>query len=296
MRYNGCFRRPAIGFLCVLAGLSGSLNGRAAESPWHVGAEAFYTHDDNIGKSQWEADREKDASFTVTGNAGYTLDLSFFSALTLTATASNEEFMDFDGLSNTEAGLGADYRFQTRTGFSAPAYSVFVRVTGADYETDIRDGTTAELGGSVKRRFTGKLTGTLGMTASQRRADGAVFDLDRIRYFGNIDWRLSGRVAAYSTLSYIDGDVVSTATANGSNLPAIGWADAIEPDNAFGGLANNKFAYRLDAETVILRLGMNIALNRNASIDISVDELDSDAAGPVEYELTAISVGGLYRF
>lgn len=266
----------------------------AGGSPWSFRTETSIIYDNNIGKSQWEGDIEEDLFFSGSAQASYTKALGFSQALTFTAEARVEEFQDFDGLSNTQAGGTVDYRFQTRSGFTAPTYSIFLRAMQADFETDIRDSNTYDLGLSVTRRLTTRITGTLGMTATRRDADqGEVFNLERTRYFGNLDWMLSQRVAIYSTYSFIDGDVFSTAT---PTVPIINWAEAIEPDNAFGGVDNNKFVYRLDAETRILRLGINIALGHKSAIDISVDQLESDGAGPIEYDLTSVAASFFYRF
>lgn len=266
----------------------------AAGGPWSFRAETSIIHDNNIGKSQWEGDIEEDLFFSGSAQASYTKGFGFSQALTFTAEARVEQFEEFDGLSNTQVGGAADYRFQTRSGFTAPIYSLFIKAMQADFETDIRDSNIFDLGFSATRRLTSRITGTLGVTATQRDADqGEVFNLERTRYFGNLDWTLSRSVAVYGTYSFIDGDVFSTAT---PRLSIINWADAIEPDNAFGGIANNKAVYRLDAETRILRLGVNIGLGSKSAIDISVDQLESDAAGPIEYDLTSVAASFFYRF
>lgn len=266
----------------------------AAAGPFSFRAEASYITDDNVSKSQNSADIRKDVFFQGAAHASYTKAIGFSQALTVTGTAQVEEFEEYYGLSNTQVGITADYRFQTRSGFTAPIYSVFLRAMQADFETDVRDSNVYDLGFSATRRLTDKLTGTLGLTMTQRDAKyGEVFNLERMRYFGNIDWILSSRVAAYSTYSYIDGDVFSTAT---PTLPILNWADAIEPDNAFGGIANNQFVYRLDAKTQIIRLGVNVGINSKMAVDISVDSLTSDAAGPNEYETTSIAASIFYRF
>lgn len=266
----------------------------AAGGPWSFRAETSLIHDNNIGKSQWEADIEEDLFFSGSAQASYTKAIGSSQALTVTAETRVEEFQDFDGLSNTQAGGTVDYRFQTRSGFTAPVYSVFLKAMQADFETDIRDSDIFDLGFSATRRLTSRITGTLGITATRRNADqGEVFNLERTRYFGNLDWTLSRSVAVYGTYSFIDGDVFSTAT---PRLSILNWADAIEPDNAFGGIANNKFVYRLDAETQILRIGLNMGLGNKSAIDISFDRLNSDAAGPIEYDLTSVAASFFYRF
>lgn len=294
---NNVLRRADIGRRIAALGccLFVSLPGLAAGgSPWSFRAEASIISDNNIGKSQSDSDIEQDLFFSGSAQANYTMALGFSQALTVTAEARVEEFQDFDGLSNTQAGGAVDYRFQTRSGFTAPTYSIFLRAMQTDFETDIRDSNIFDLGFSATRRLTSRITGTLGITATRRDADQSeVFDLARTRYFGNLDWMLSQSVAVYGTYSFIDGDVFSTAT---PTVPIINWAEAIEPDNAFGGVGNNKFVYRLDAETRILRLGVNIALGHKSAIDISVDQLESDGAGPIEYDLTSVAASFFYRF
>lgn len=294
---NNVLRRADIGRRMAALGCCFffSLPGFAAGgSPWSFRAEASTLYDNNISKSQAESDIEEDLFFSGSAQASYTKGFGFSQALTFTAEARVEEFQDFEGLSNTQAGGMVDYRFQSRSGFTAPTYSIFFRAMQADFETDNRDSNIFDLGFSATRRLTTLITGTLGVTATRRDADqGEVFNLERVRYFGNLDWLLSQRVAVYGTFSFIDGDVFSTAT---PTVPIINWAEAIEPDNAFGGVDNNKFVYRLDAETRILRLGINVALGHKSAIDISVDQLESDGAGPIEYNLTSVAASFFYRF
>jgi hypothetical protein len=264
-----------------------------AEGPFDFGAQAFYTVDDNISRAQNDADIEEDGFYTVSGNAAYTTGFGRLTALIFSAVATVEEYSDFDGLSNTQFKGTVDYRFQFNQAFSASRWSLSVSSTDIDSETDIRDGGLNELSLTFSKRLTDRINGTLGVTAGERRAEGRVFDMKRTRYFGNVDWNLSPRWSTYLTYNYFDGDVVSSAR---PNIGVISWADAIEPDNAFGGLANSKFAYRLDASTTIIRLGFNVALGHSSSIDFSFDDLETDAAGPNYYNAGFYTLGYLYHF
>jgi hypothetical protein len=294
-------RAAGLNLPVILFAFAGTCWG-AGGGPWSYGVETSVMFDDNIGRSQHSADIETDTVLIAIGDIGYTWGFSDLTALTVVGTAGAEEFMDFEGLSNTRAGIMADFRFQTRIGFTATQYSAFVRYERVDSETDIRDSDVSELGFRATKRLTDIVTGTVGVTVSESEAEGRAFDLERTRYFANVDYRINNRWSAYVTLNYIDGDVFSTATPdleilnaatdNGRNL-----IDApIEPDNAFGGIANNKLVYRLDAKTTILRLGGNYGLDQRNAFDISVDILDSDAAGSVHYERLSSAVTFLHRF
>src|SRR5690606_27916984 len=105
---------------------------------------------------------------------------------------------------------------------------IFLRTTDADFETDVRDSNISDFGFRVTKRITNRITTTGGVTYTERSARGEVFDLEQIRYFINLDYSLTSRVALYTTYNHIDGDVFSTAT---PTIQIINWADAIEPDN-----------------------------------------------------------------
>jgi hypothetical protein len=260
---------------------------------WGAGYETTVFTDDNIGRAQADADIQDDIVFVGKADANYTWELSPSRALTAAGFVQIEEFTDYDGLSNTQYGATLDYRFQTRAGFTAPIYSIFVGLSEGDFETDIRDGDTIDFGFRITRRLTDRITGTAGATLTDRKARGEVFDLERTRYFLNADYRINAKWSAYMTYNYIDGDVFSSAT---PTLPILNWADAIEPDNAFGGLANNKLVYRLDAVTTIVRLGVNLGIDHTNALDISIDDLHSNAAGPNEYDRFSAAVTFLHRF
>lgn len=295
--------KHAVGLnLLLVLFASGGACWAAGGGPWSYGAEATVLFDDNIGRSQHSVDIEKDTVLIAIGDVSYTWGFSDLMAFTLLGTAGVEEFLDFEGLSNTRAGITGDFRFQTRIGFTAPQYSVFLRYEQLDSETDIRDSDIVELGFRATKRLTDIITGTLGVTVTESEAEGRAFDLERTRYFANADYRINNRWSAYATLSYIDGDVFSTATPdieilnaatdNGRNLDNA----PIEPDNAFGGIANNKLVYRLDAKTTILRLGANYGIDQSNALDFSVDILDSDATGPIQYDRLSSAITFLHRF
>lgn len=264
-----------------------------ADNDFDFAAQAFYTADNNISRAQYDSDIEEDEFSTLSGSVAYTAGLGRLSAFIVSAVATTEDFFEFDGLSNTQLKGAVDFRFQTSQRFSATRWSVSIGTTDIDSETDIRDSVLSELSMTVSKRLTDRINGTFGITASKRKADGQVFDMERTRYFANVDWSFSPRWSAYLTYNYIDGDVVSTAR---PNIDIIDWADAIEPDNAFGGLANSKFAYRLDASTTIIRLGVNIALGHSSALDFSYDDLETDSAGPNFYDAGFYTLGYLYHF
>ena len=87
--------------------------------------------------------------------------------------------------------------------------------------------------------------------------------------------------------------MVSTAE---PTLDIINVSDVIEPDDAFGGFATNRFVYRLDADTTTLTLGGNYALSNKSSVDLSLLYIDTEASGGFYYERYQYRASYLRRF
>ena len=204
-----------------------------------------------------------------------------------------ESFDAFDDLSNLTFDANLKYRFAQSVKYSAPIYSLTLKAGGIDSESEMRDSTTVSLSLDLNKRLTTALRMTAGVSANARESKSEVFDTSEARVFINLDIDLSKAVLLYATYSFITGDIVSSGT---PSLDFINAADAIEPDDAFGGKTTNQFAYRLDADTNVIALGYNHILSRSISIDLSYQFADSQAAGDIEYERNILRASLLGRF
>lgn len=285
----------------------------AQQSPWSFGVGLSVLSDDNVTRAQGGDDIKKDTIIDVRGDGHYALNISANHGVTFSGFVQAEEYRDYDGVSNLEAGMEVEYRFRTRAGFTAPLYSFYIKGFQADYETDNRDGNTVEYGLRFRRRMTDRIVVAAGAGRSHRSADGRVFDLDRTRYFAHVDYRLTDRVQSYLAYYYVDGDTYSISSvdltgAGGNYYEAVEWDPAFSADR-------DRWAYRLDAKTDIFRLGLNVGITGNSSIDLSIDAIDSEASGygpywnsgtwaspaygggdSINYDTTVIALGYLHRF
>jgi len=204
------------------------------------------------------------------------------------------KFDKFEDLDRLELSAGWKYVVQFERGFHAPIYEVAVDAKVIDTVSDIRDGWELEARVMMTRRLTERLVGRLGGTVTQRKADGfEVFDNKRINLFVNADLRASRQSVFYGTYILSAGDVVSTAR---PTLDIIQAAEKIEPDDAFGGVNSNRFAYRLDAIAHIGTIGWNRALAPNRSMDLSLRGLAAFAEGDIDYEQALVRLSYLHRF
>lgn len=275
------------------------------ENSWSAGFDVSVLSDDNLTRAS-EPDIEKDTITRVNVHGRYSFNFSLNQSLIFTARFLNERYRDFDGVSNSQAGLEAEYRFRTRTGFTAPVYSLFASSTRADYKTDIRDGSVLEYGLRIRRQLTDRVAVGGGAEYSERTADGQVFDLEQSRYFVRLDYRISGRFQAYVSYHAVDGDTYSISSISPAEAAVDGYRfEAVEWDPAFSGI-QRRWAYRVDARTNIARLGLTIAIDRNNAFDISVDDIGSEGLGSgydfigganaLTYDATVVAAGYFHRF
>lgn len=249
--------------------------------------------DDNLNRAQQKTDISEDRFYDLRSNASYFFELNPLHALIASGTLSSEKYTDFTGLNKLATGLGLTWQFMTRTGFDAPVYAISLAVEAADYKTDIRDNRNTRLSAEMNQRLTDRITATYGLNTRRSAADSEVFDTRESRLFTNFDYVFNIDTTIYSTLSFIFGDIVSTAR---PTLNILNWAEVLQPDNAFGGISDNAIAYRLDARTRVLSLGINYAINEHHSLDFSSLFIKAAADGNIEYDRTQFRASYLTRF
>lgn len=277
-------------FATLLPLLSASLV-RAAEN-FGVNADLGYVTDDNVSKAQDRDDIFEDTFLSGSGGFSYKQELSFRSLLLYRGFVSFESYDEFDGLSNVALTGAIDYKIQFARGFGAAGYTLTAFIEERDFESDMRDSTILGVQGTVAKRLTDRIATTVGLSYKKRESESDVFDTESARIFGNLDWLLTDQMVSYATLQYVVGDVVSTAS---PTLEIINAADAIEPDDAFGGAEAGRFAYRLSADTALFTLGLNYGINQANSLDASVELLSSDADA-IQYERTVFRLTYLVAF
>ena len=249
--------------------------------------------DDNVRRAQEKLDIRDDVITSITLNARGGTPLDSFSILSYGGSVTYESFKTFDELDNFDFNINAKYRFTTSGKFAAPLYSFGVKLGGIESESEMRDSTVLSLSFDVNKSITTTINMTAGLGVKTRESKSEVFDTDEARAFANFDLELSKTVLVYGTYSFATGDIVSSAT---PRLKFINASDAIEPDDAFGGVAFNQFAYRLDADTQVVTLGYNQIFNRSISFDFSYRYIDSQAVDDIYYERNILRASLLGRF
>lgn len=263
--------------------------------PLRYSYDLALVNDDNVRLAQEDDDIRDDLILSGTLKATGGKPLDSFTIWNYGARFTYEKFDTFDELNHYDFDINTRYRFALSSGFTAPIYALGAKLGGLEFDSEMRDSTVLTLSADLNKWVTNTINMTTGIGLKKRESVSEVYDLDESRIFVNFDINFSKTDLVYTTLTYITGDTASSAT---PSVGIINASDAIEPDDAFGGIDANQFAYRIEASTWVVTLGYNKIMTRDLSLDISARFVDTEADydEDIGYERTIVRASLLGRF
>lgn len=278
--------------LAVLA-LACAAPALAAPPAVRITGDASVRYDDNLTNAQAKGDQAGSASWLATAHVNYKRRLNRNTMLQLRGTAAGQDVREFDGLSNVSGTAQARISYRPGRGIYDPTAAATLSTTVQEFDSDIRDNTTTRLMVMASQRISTRLAGRVLALTEFRESDSRVFDTRSQSVGFDIDFGFRRRLAFYGGYRFRFGDIVSTAQ---PTLGIVRWAEAIEPDEVFGGADNNRFAYRLETTGHIATLGLNRSLTRRLALDIQTRYARVDGQGSNEYRRWTTTAGLLVRF
>ncbi|MCP4431487.1 MAG: hypothetical protein GY806_10950 [Gammaproteobacteria bacterium] len=266
---------------------------KAVDSLFRYTYDISVINDDNIRLAQNDLDIRSDLVTSMALQAKGTLELDKFSILDFGTRATYNKFKTFDTLDSLDFDINARFRFGFNAGFTAPTYFVGGSIGGTEFtETEMRDSNHISLSAGLNKWITNTISMNLGWGYRKHESKSRAYDTSQNSLFVNLDTNLSSTSLVYTTITYATGDIVSSAT---PTLDIINAADVIEPDDAFGGIGLNQFAYRIDTDTIIFTFGYNKIITQGLSLDVSARFVESTASS-IGYDRTLLTAGLLGRF
>lgn len=250
-------------------------------------------YDNNLLATQSSDEKEGSALYAalLSGDGLWRANEQF--SLVLRGQVQGDLYERFDDLSSGKALLMLRANYKPARGFYAPLLTGWVSSARIESGSEIRSGEEAR-GGLL---LTQPLNTRLGLRAElkgfRRRGEGRVFDLSGQSGVLGLSWESGPLLQLRLNYEYQTGDQHSSGAPTIRNTSA---ARVIEPDDAFGGLAANVFAYRLDADTQTLTAGFNYRLTHRLALDGQLQSISVDAEQGNAYWRMVGIVGLLMRF
>lgn len=271
---------------------------------FRVNADITTTVDDNQSRAERGRDQVEDVSASMMVNLSWFKPLGQRGLMILSWFGEGERFDEVELLDRNSFGSSLALRWQPSSAFSAPIVEWNVSVQDDNIRADQRDSTVIKTQLFVTRRFTDRITMSLGGEYRNADSRSTVFDLEDHRFFWNFDYLLMQKYALYFTYSHLQGDVFSSAQrifCNGAFatdiLPLINAATAIEGDDAYNEtFCGEWIAYRLDGTTNTYVGGVNMPFGKSMSFDVSLMHVDVQADMDNNYERNLVRASLLKRF
>jgi len=261
-----------------------------ANASWVGELQTGVTGDDNVNRARRGVDARSDGAATFSGFAGGRLQLSTNGSLTILGTLGAAAFDRFDGLDHVTPGGSIAYTVKTRMGAGAPWIQVGASAARDDLRDAARDGWLYQ--GRVRGGW--QAGAAVNLTAegswSRRTADADAFEQRSTALSLRADaapWR---RIALHGSYEIRRGDVTSSSPKDPEARAA---AKTLLPDAVFG---PGFVAYRLEATSHDLKVGLNVAAGRHASFDVSVERILALATAGLDYTIDRAQGIFLYRF
>lgn len=266
----------------------------ALAAPLSVDGELGYAADDNVTRAARAHEILEDRFATLAAGVVWRQPFARHLRAVTRAFARYEGYEDFSELSNVAGGAALNLQFRPSGTLLAPTFALFGKAQIADYGSAMRDGYLYSWGVSLEKPLTDRIVTSVTLAANERDSKSEVFDTGEVSAALNLDYQFTRRVATYLGYQYLDGDIVSTASPFW--LAIINEATAIQADDAFGGAAANRFAYRLEGETQLFTIGMNFSFDEHNAVDLSGRHAEAESDGGIRYKRTAVNLAYLLRF
>ena len=255
--------------------------------------------DDNLTRSDYSPDKKAGTAIVFFADYGKFFDLKNNWSATGSIYTQYTNHIDFTRLSTLGLGTSASARKKLGIG----AYSSSIRASlslAVNTVTDSsRSNNAVELGLSWDKRLNDIWEFAAGLTLESVNAKNSVFDSSGTTVYASADYTFSEKLLFSFGVSQRSGDIISVtnASANPSEatyayLSQSSGSNWISDDVYGSGLT----AYRIKADTFIIKASLSYALNNSSSINAGFENQNSKLGYGISYKNNILRANYIYSF
>jgi hypothetical protein len=284
-----------------------------AHAEWIGNVNAQYEFNSNLSNAQPSADINSDSAFRLNLSGGKYFQLTDATGLSVTADLGGINQIRFNGLNNVSYGLSTSLRHKFGLGDSAPWISLSGSAGYHDFENDPRDSWRYNLAFAMGKRLTERFTLQLKYRYEEQIADriynipgltlqtfeedeppipiyGDAFNLSAHNVSLTGIFTLTDTLTAYLAYTRREGGITSTVSYDPEILE---YGDAVAVDRAFG---NNRYAYKVDASTNLVSVGLSWAMTGHTSVNLGYDWMETTGEYDLAYSNNLAHLNLIYSF
>jgi len=251
-----------------------------------TGVDLKFIGDSNSSKAEFSRDIEASNAFRgrITANLLSFAEVSNdqrASGWSVNAAASYEHNADIEALGESRYRASLNWFRENRNGKGVPFYRFGLGAEWIDAESVIRDGAQVDVSASVNFQPTNFFDTTFGAQFASRQSETDVFDTQKLSLFATANFSPTPKSVLRAGGRVFLGNEVSTAT---PSVNIVNNSEVIEPDFAFGGAAENRFAYLINAVSVIGELGLGYDFTRSVQANLLYRYVTTQADGEISYD------------
>ncbi|HMO49221.1 MAG TPA: hypothetical protein PKB14_24755 [Rubrivivax sp.] len=258
-----------------------------------------YLYDDNVTRAPSGPDKLSDQFYSLHASKTFTFAVSEHARFAVEAFAGGELAQRYDGLGNVFGGTQIALQYRGSTEFGAPTFSVFGRVLGENFDSELRSGYRFAAGASVRQPVTQELNLFAAYTYNWRNANSEVFDTRDNSVLGSLDYSFGRFGTLTFSAEYQWGTIVSTGQ---PTLTILDIAQVFVADDVF--TSPQMINYRFKADSVLTTLNYNVPISQAAALDFSWRRVGSKSTlsatfpggGPLRYVDNQFNLQLLVRF
>jgi hypothetical protein len=247
---------------------AGSSNG-----DWIRDFRGEVSYDDNVSKSDRDADQRGDFAFEGQARLGRFGELSDNFRLAITADIDVRTLARYEDFNNVFVGSTASVRYRFGLGAMAP----FVRLEGsggyANFTQNLQDGARYRAGITIGKRMTQRLALDASYFFDDIGGRIRLFDRRSHTFALTASLDLTATTQVSGTYELRDGEVISYAVPERPDIVAL--ANAHREVNTFG---QTYEAYNLDATTHTLAIGISQALTQSVALNVRYEWQETSRA------------------
>lgn len=260
-----------------------------ANKPFGFMLAAGFAHDDNVSRASATSEKLSDTSYGLTLSKAHSLQFTKYFRLTLNGFLDIEKFRTYPGLGHFSGGIQGEFMYRASGEFSSPTYGIFVRLSGDNYESMLRDGSRRSVGFTLRNPLTDRINLYTAITNQARVGKSAVFSTRDKTLRMNLDYVVDAGQTFYFTGEYRNGDIISSGL---PSLAKLDMSDKFVLDDVF--ISPAFYTYRIQGKTNLFSLGYNHALSGKDALDFAWRRAQSTPDKTPAYATSPRYVDNLY--
>ena len=261
--------------------------------------EAGLVSDDNLTRTDYSDDIKADSALELFADYGNFYELNNNWSATSSVFARLTNYSKYSQFSSVNYGIAGSARKKLGLGAYSPSIKITASAGINNVQDDNRDSTLYDIGVGWDKRLNNRWQLGLGIKYDRSNAKTSTYDTEATTYYLVADYEINNTLLLNMGISQRNGDIISITnpTKNPSeniyNYLSKASGNKTSSDTVFG---SGLTAYNINANTLILTVGLSYALDNNSSINARYENQNSSLPYGISYGNNIYRINYIYSF